>query len=180
MYRNLSVIVALLLSTSLLCQAEPVLLFSEQSGLPPVRFMDGANGEIDLEADQLTIQTANYWSLRCQVERVNINFTNAKPEDHLVIEVCAQTADIDPCLELVFINGDWSGKAFYRFDLSKAIGEDFVSLQSTTPISDPVYVEGDFSILQSDVANLQILTKSGLGDGAMEIRLKSLGVGKAD
>lgn len=180
MKRNLPLIFALTFSANLLCHAEPTLLFSHDGGLPPVKFMDGADGEISLAAEELTVQTPNFWSLRCQVEGVNISFIDAKPEDHLVIEVAARSSDMGPFLELVLINADWSGKAFYRFDLSQAIGGDFVAVKSTTPISEPFQVEGDFSILQSDVANLQFLTKSERGDGPMEIRLKSLGVAKAE
>jgi hypothetical protein len=180
MKRNLPLLVALFLANSLLCHAEPTFHFSNDSGLPPVKFMDGAEGEISLEADHLTVQTPNFWSLRCQVEGVNINFIGANPEDHLVIEVAAKTSDMGPSLEVVFVNADWSGKAFYRFDLSQAIGDDFVAVKSTTPISEPVQVEGDFSIMHSSVATLQFLTKSERGEGPMEIRLKSLGVEKAE
>jgi hypothetical protein len=156
-------------------RAQPELEFGEKSGLPAAVVMPGAEAEIQPQADNLLITSPNFWSMRIQMDNVDADFTRADPAEHFVIEVACRTGDVAPALELVMINADWSGKAFYRFELMDAQGGETVRIKSTTPISDPVTVEGNFSPLSGIVKNLQILAKAERGNSAWEIDLKSLG-----
>lgn len=155
--------------------AQPEVVFGENSGVVPPIVMPGAEADIESNADSIRVTSPNFWSLRVQMDNVDADFIRADPAEHFVIEVACRTGDVAPALELVMINADWSGKAFYRFELMDAQGGETVRIKSTTPISDPVTVEGNFSPLSGIVKNLQILAKAERGNSAWEIDLKSLG-----